>query len=217
MQTQAPSLSATPRSHRLLRGVWLCLRSGGGLWVRALRLVMAVARTAPTYAEGACVLVPGHRLAYDEVPPAYARRLKRALRLWHPRCRLLLSGTSADDVAQSEALAGYVYLRDHGLPPGALVELDGLARDTAQNLADARQRLGEGAAVVIVSNRWHLARCVWLARAAGLRGRACAAERRLRLDPYVLLALAREAFLLLCDAGEAAILPTPKQLTDPEP
>lgn len=210
-------MSAVSRPRRLLRGGWLCLRSGGLLWWRALRLVLGVARTAPTYAEGACLLVPGHRLAYDEVPPDYARRLKRALRLWHPRCRLLISGTSADDVAQSEALAGYVYLRDHGLPAGALVELDGHARDTAQNLADARQRLGDGAAVVIVSNRWHLARCVWLARAAGLRGRACAAERRLLIDPYVLLALAREAFLLLCDGGEAAILSTSKQLTDPEP
>ena len=95
-------------------------------------------------------------------------------------------------------------------------------RDTLPDLPDtAEDRVSgkevQGAAVVIVSNRWHLARCVWLARATGLRGRACAAERHLRLDPHVLLALAREAFLLLCDGGEAAILATPKQLTDPEP
>lgn len=207
--------SASPR--RLLRGLWLCLRSGGALWWRALRLVVGVARTAPTYAEGACLLVPGHRLAYDEVPPAYARRLKRALRLWHPRCRLLLSGTAAADASQGEALAGFVYLRDHGLPPGAQVELDSVGHTTEQAMRDTRQRLGADVAVVIVSNRWHLARCVWLARAAGLRVRACAAERRLLLDAYVLVALAREAFLLLCDGGEAAILCTPKQLTDPEP
>ena len=198
----------------IARGLALCLSSAGLLYLRAWRLAYAVARRAPCYADGEALLVPGFRLRGDEVPAAYAARLRRACRLWRSDRRLLLSGIAAAPEAQSEALAGYAFLRDLGLPASAPVELDVLARDTAENLSEARRRLREGESLVIISNRWHLARCALLARQLGLPAKLCAAERRWQGHPYALLALCREAFALLCFCGSEAARITPRQLLD---
>lgn len=208
-----------PRSAFALvaRGLWLCLASGGWAYVRAWRLAFEVARRARCYAEGEVLLVPGFLLVDDEVPPPYARRLRRALRLWSPHHRLLLSGVAAGPESQSEALAGYGYLRDLGLPASAMVELDAMARNTAENLRQARDRLTHAQALVIVSNRWHLARCALLARQLGVPAKLCAAERRWRNDLFGLAALCREAFALLCFLGRDATRHDPRQLLDAPP
>lgn len=186
----------------------LCLVSGGWLWWRSVRLVLAVARRAPCYAEGQVLLVPGYRLHGDEVPYPYALRLRRAVRLWRPGRRLVLSGAAAGPGQPSEALAGYVGLRDLGLPAAAPVDLDEAARDTLGNLAAARERSRRGETAVVISNRWHLARCALLARQIGLDVKLCAAERRWRANAFAGLALCREAFAILCCCGaEAARIP----------
>lgn len=209
------SFHVTPKRIRLLaRGLGLCLISGGWYLLRAWRLVYAVARRAPCFVEGEVLLVPGYRLQGDEVPPAYARRLRRACRLWRSDRRLLLSGVAAGPNQQSEALAGYAFLRDLGLPAGAPVELDVHARDTEENLIEGQRRLRGGESLVIISNRWHLARCAVLARQLGLPTRLCAAERRWMGDLFGLLALCREAFALLCFCGRDALRATPGQLLD---
>ncbi len=198
----------------LLRGFWLCLSSGGIAYLRAWQLALQVGKRAPSFADGDLLLVPGYRLHGDEIPLAYARRLRRARRLWGPSRRLLLSGLAAYPHAQSEALAGYGYLRDLGLPGDAVVELDVVAGDTEENLRQAQLRAGAAESLVIISNRWHLARCALLARQLGIPAKLCAAERRWRSDAFVLLALAREAFALLCLCGRAASTTTSRQLLE---
>lgn len=182
----------------------LSLLSGGAAWWRATRLVWQVARRAPCFAEGQVLVVPGYRLRDDEIPLPYAQRLLRALRLWVPAGRLLLSGTAATRNDQSEALAGYGFLRDAGLPDSAVVLLDSHARDTDENLRMAAHYLRDADAgdVVVVSNRWHLARIAWLLRRHELRWKVCAAERRWRPNAFAWLAIAREGLALLALAGD---------------
>ncbi len=210
------------RALRILRALAFTFGSGGVLLWLTARRIHAVARLASCRAPGAAiVVVPGYRLAGGEVPPPFAARLSRALQLWRrDRARiLLLSGAAAHPDGPSEAAGGLALLCDLGLPPDARVVLDSLARDTDENLRNAAGLLERSpgsdnppADVVIVSNRWHLARCAWHAEQLGLPWRICAAERRWQPHPFALVALLREAASLLSFAGPAAARIDPHRL-----
>lgn len=199
---------------RLLRALGWTLLSGGWLWWRACRVSWVVARIAPPHARGAVLLVPGYRLRDDEVTPAYARRLRRALELCRGGQRLLLSGYARRRDQPSEALAGFAYLCDLGLPADVAVQLDVCARDTEENLAEAARLLPPGRSAVIISNRWHLARCAWLARRAGLAWPVCAAERRWRPDLFAWAALLRDGLSLLSYCGPQVLRIDPRKLLE---
>ncbi|MBD8526863.1 YdcF family protein [Pseudomarimonas arenosa] len=188
---------------RLGRALGWSLLSGGWLWWRSLRLVLDVARRAPSYVEASHWLIPGFRLDRDEVPRVLALRLWRCLRLWRPDQAWCLSGRAIDPHTRSEALAGSVFLRDHGLPASARIVLEQQARDSSENL----QRLPAGwqstGPMGLVSNRWHLARCAWLAAELGVAVKICAAERRWRPGLADWLMAGREALALLSWAGPA--------------
>jgi len=190
------------RWQRQLRGLALILGSGGWLWWLAWRLAWRVARSAPTFARADVIVVPGYRLRDDEIPRPYELRLARALRLYRSGSLLLISGTAAGPASQSEALAGFTALRDLGLPADAPVLLETQARDSEENLRAAALMLGAPAGgVVVVSNRWHLARLAALLWRLGLNWKVCAAERRWRPGLFAHAALAREAFSLVCFLG----------------
>ena len=188
---------------RLVRALTWTVLSGGWLWWRAARIVLEVARRAPSYADADYWLVPGFRLEGDEVTRFFELRLRRVGRLWQPAQRWCLSGHAVDEHSQSEALAGLTYLRDHGLPAGALVTLDHQARDSAENLQHLPADWPNDVPIGLVSNRWHLARCAWLAEALGLQVKICAAERRWRPRLPSWLMVAREALALLSWTGPA--------------
>jgi uncharacterized SAM-binding protein YcdF (DUF218 family) len=212
------------RRRRILRALLLTLLSGGVLLLLSLRVVMTVARGASSRTRATAVLlVPGHRLDRCEVDPAYAARLQRAMQHWQaePTRMLVLSGAAAASGAPSEAHAGLGHLCDLGLPPQARVLLEPDARDTEENLLRTAALLDEAAAsgriaaagpVTIVSNRWHLARCAWLAERHRLPWRICAAETRPSRGPVPALALLREAASLLSFAGYDAARIDPRQL-----
>jgi uncharacterized SAM-binding protein YcdF (DUF218 family) len=199
-------------ARRALRAAGLVLGSAGVLWWIAAHRIRRAARNAGCAAHPMrWILVPGHRLSGASVGAQYARRLERALALWQagPGRGLLLSGQAEDPDSPSEAIAGLVWLLDLGLPPQAEVSLDETARDTVENLRHAVTRLGAEAAVVIVSNRYHLARCYWIARQLGLSWRVCAAESHWRGGLYEQAAVAREALSLLGLGGWRAALRDP--------
>ena len=188
---------------RLGRALTWTALSGGYLWWRAARIVLEVARRAPSYADADYWLVPGFRLEADEVTRFFELRLRRCLRLWQPGQHWCLSGCAIAQHNQSEALAGLSYLRDHGLPASASLVLDHQARDSAENLQHLPADWPRDAVIGLVSNRWHLARCAWLAQALGLQVKVCAAERRWRPRLPSWLMVAREALALLSWTGPA--------------
>jgi uncharacterized SAM-binding protein YcdF (DUF218 family) len=211
------------RRARIARAILLTVASGGVLLLASLRVVHAGARLASSRAARAdVVLVPGHRLERGEVGRFYDERLRRAYALWRrdPRRLLLLSGGSWNDAGPTEAVGGLAHLADLGLPPSATVLLEGDALDTEQNLLLSARRLREAGigteGVVLVSNRWHLARCAWLAEHHGLPLRVCAAE--VRWTPGLLgwLALLREAASLLSHAGYDALRIDARRLLRPK-
>jgi uncharacterized SAM-binding protein YcdF (DUF218 family) len=166
--------------HSLAVASLAVLLSGGLLYaVFLLRVWRTAARAGTDDPATACVLVFGKRLVDGEPDGEFQRRLQRTLALSsrHPRPVVLLGGGSD---ARTEAAAGRDALQALGLPDGVAVQLEDRSLDTLQNLRNARDLLGEGATrpLLLVSNRYHLARCQSLARSLGLDGRVCAAEAR---------------------------------------
>ena len=196
-----------PQRPRPLLGLWLTARSGGVLLWRAARVVVAVARQAPSTSSGArWLLVPGFRLRQDDLGRQFAVRIERAYALWqedHSR-GFVLSGGAVRANALCEADAALEHLIDLGLPHGAEVRMERASRTTAENLEHSRDLLDGGASVVVVSNRYHLARIGWLARQRGLDWQLCAAEPRWSWRPLTALAVLREAAVLVAIAGADA-------------
>jgi uncharacterized SAM-binding protein YcdF (DUF218 family) len=189
-------------------GVALVL-SGGLLYLAYLGHALRVARRAPVDpGPGGTLLVFGKR-SLDGRPDAdFQARLARAhalLRAEPGRGVLLLGGGppgATEAVLAARALAAL------GLPEGCVPRLEDQSRDTLENLRNARALLAAdpapGAApVVLLSSRYHLARCALFARGLGIDHRLCAAEPALGWRPAVLARLAAEAaYLLWVDVGQ---------------
>ncbi|MES1154582.1 MAG: YdcF family protein, partial [Rhodanobacter sp.] len=136
-------------------------------------------------------------------------RLRRALSLAGQRQTdhlLLLGGYSGGQC--SEAAAGQAWLQRHGLARGVRVELEQDSVDSLENLRHARRLLLAEAGdaglppVALVTSRYHLARCLLLARRLGFDGLPVAAEPALpRQRRYLGLLLLEASYLMWIDLG----------------
>ena len=156
------------------------------------------------------VLVFGRKLVDERPERDYQTRLARALAQVHEGrvARLfLLGGCSGGRI--SEAEAGLVWLREHGLPAGVRPKLEQASTDSLDNLRHARSLLRHEdhavalPPVALVTSRYHLPRCLLLARWLGFAASVpVAAEERLRLDRrMVLRLLAEAAYVMWIDLG----------------
>ncbi len=172
---------------------------GGGIPVLArLRRVLRVARGEPPRPSDA-VLVLGRVLHEDRPTPTFEARLTHGAELlaqgWAPR--IVVAGGLTGDARRSEAAAGEEYLRDCGVPAGAILRED-RSRHTLENLAFVREdwRRHGWRSVLLVSDPLHLARAVAYAEGLGLDVVPSPALGRAPSGmAYVLRAL-REAFFL---------------------
>lgn len=193
-------------AHSLGVAALACAVTGGLLYLGYLAHTVWIAARSPHAPESAeRVLVFGKRLARGEPDADYRLRLRRAhalIREDSSRVLVLLGGATGAE--RSEAEAGLALLRDWGLPGTTRVLLEDASQDTLQNLRHARSLLGHeaGHPVLLISSRYHLARCARLAAQLGFDFRLCAAEARLAPGPRVLLRLATEAaYLCWLDLG----------------
>lgn len=183
-----------------------CALSGGLLYLGYLVHVWSIARRAPSApARDGCVLLFGKHAPGGRPDADFARRLDRAAALARarPRSALVLLGGGPED-ALSEAEVARRGLIERGLAADAPLRLEAASRDTLQNLRNARALLGDDARrpVVLLSSRYHLARCALFARQLGFDWELCAAEPALRLDLHTLARLAGEAgYVCLVDLG----------------
>jgi uncharacterized SAM-binding protein YcdF (DUF218 family) len=196
--------------HAAVVAVLAVVLSGGLVWLGYLVHVCRIAWRSPTSRPGSwVVLVFGRQLADDRIGRDYRARLGRALalvRAGHAQRLLLLGGYSGG--TRSEAQAGHDWLQRHGLPGDAPVELEQASVDSLENLRHARGLL-QGAdraevmpPVALLTSRYHLARCLLLARRLGFDAYPLAAEGTLPLTPGYLARLLMEAtYLMWIDVG----------------
>lgn len=190
-----------------------CVLSVGLVYVGYFVHVLRVARKAPCLpavtqdtSSPECVLLFGKHAPAGLLDADFSARLDRAISLWQerPDRRLVLLGggpaglPSEADLARDGLLA-------RGLAMDASLLLEGKSRDTLQNLRNARELLRtatEPVHVVLLSSRYHLARCALFARQLGFEAQVCAAEPRFRLSPGALWRLAGEAgYVCITDIG----------------
>jgi uncharacterized SAM-binding protein YcdF (DUF218 family) len=184
-----------------------CIASAGLVYLGYFVHVWRVARTAPCEAGGdACLLLFGKHAPRGEPDREFDERLDRAAALWRsgaPR-RVVLLGGGPPGVA-SEAEIAREGLRARGLAEDLPWLLEAQSRDTLQNLRNARDLLAaldHRGRVLLLSSRYHLARCALLARQLGLDAEPVAAEAELKIGPRMLLRLAGEAgYVCLTDIG----------------
>ena len=118
--------------------------------------------------------------------------------------RMVLLGGGPDG-QPTEAEVARAALIDRAAVDESVLHLERASRDTLQNLRNAREVLRAAAhqgPVVLLTSRYHLARCGQFARQLGIEAELCAAEPRLTLTPRTLWRLAGEAgYLCLLDIG----------------
>jgi vancomycin permeability regulator SanA len=194
--------------HSLTVTALACALTAGVLYlVYFVRVALLAMRAQCRSEPGALLLVFGRRLAASGKPEHdYSARLRRALEILvrQPSQKLMLLG-GASGSQMSEAAAGLEWLRGHGLPASVDVTLEQASNDSLENLRHARSLLGEPLPrVVLVSSRYHLARCLALARALGFPAQVCAAEPHLRWSPAIARRIALEAgYLMWLQTGAA--------------
>jgi uncharacterized SAM-binding protein YcdF (DUF218 family) len=190
--------------HSGIVSVLACVFSLGLVYLVYVGRVWWVARTSAHHGhDGDFVLVFGKQLAADGPDDDFARRLQRALVLAErqPQRPLVLLGGGR---GETEAAAAHRHLRAAGLPEQVPVWLEDQSTDTLENLRNARDLLQARRCgpVLLLSNRYHLARCAHLARQLGFEHRLCAAEPTFRWGEQPPLTLLREAaYLCWTDIG----------------
>lgn len=149
-------------------GVWVERTSGPFLHGRA-----EAVPPRPT------AIVPGARVAADGTPSAVLEDRLRAARdlLEAGRVeRILVSGCSRPDGSHDEAAGMRRWLLGQGVPD-RLVDVDGQGHRTLRTMLRAADSGVDAAA--ICTQRFHLARSVFLARQVGIDAVGLAADRRL--------------------------------------
>ena len=193
--------------HAGVVAVLACVASAGVVYLGYFLHVWRVARRAPCEAgQGDCLLLFGKHAPRGEADREFGERLDRAATLWRtqaPRQLVLLGGGPPG--VPSEAEVARAGLLARGLVEDAPWLLEAQSRDTLQNLRHARDLLDameHRGRVLLLSSRYHLARCVLLARQLGLDAEPVAAEAKLRHGPRMLLRLGGEAaYVCLSDIG----------------
>lgn len=161
----------------------LLAASGGLLYVYYVFRVWNIARRAPAWPaldaqRPARLLLFGKRCEDGEPDADFQQRIQRSLALAgrYPRLQLLLLGGGPHP---TEAEVAARELRAAGLGEAARITLEDQSRDTLENLRHARGLLQQGEGeVLLLSSRYHLARCSLFAQWLGIEHRVCAAEER---------------------------------------
>ncbi len=180
--------------------------SAGLAWLLHVRHTWRVARSAPVLPSADChLLLFGKKLDNGIADRDLIDRIARAhalIRAGRVRALILLGGSR--DGGPSEAAVAQDLLLQLGMPEGFPIVLDEASGDTLENLRHARGLLAAlgDAPVVLLSNRYHLARCALLAHSIGLQHELCAAESDPGFGRGHWLRLVKEASLSLwLDAG----------------
>lgn len=126
-----------------------------------------------------CALVLGAAVRDDGTPSDMLRdRLDEALAVWRAgRVKRILVSGDHRTARYDEPGVMRRYLEAHGVPP-SVIFMDHAGLDTYSSAWRARRVFG-AASVVVVTQRFHLSRAVWVSRALGMQAEGSPADRRL--------------------------------------
>ncbi len=178
----------------LVISVVIMLASCGLSYLLILFWVLKTAKLAEIFFESrsAAYLVFGKRLVNNFPDADFRSRLNR-LMVCRVRVAIIMGGKTREGIA-TEALAGLDYLRSQGCGISD-IKLEQKSSSTLDNLRNARLLLDQKPAIII-SNRYHLARCGALAASLSIPYQLCAAENVFNVDADNLLKCLLEAFYL---------------------
>ncbi|GMR17996.1 MAG: hypothetical protein BMS9Abin33_0395 [Gammaproteobacteria bacterium] len=159
--------------------------SGGLSLMLPFRKVHQTAcRTSTVVNDVDWILVLGMRLVNGEVSKEYMQRLNRAITLHHenPQSRIVILGGRKKGGSDTEANKGKAYLLEHGLNPDCVIP-ENYSSNTYENLWHAKADVvkPDRQSVVIVTNRFHMARTHAIASYLELGHQLCAAESQFAL------------------------------------
>lgn len=180
----------------------------GLLYVAHFIRVWRVATGSPVRVQAPrTLLVFGRKLVGGQLETDYIGRLNRAREnaLEGLAQRALLLGGRSDGGPLSEAEAGQRWLHGTGWPDCVPLLLEQESVDSLENLRHAREMLrrdGSVPSVALVTSRYHLARCLYLARRLAFEAMPVAAEPSFPGGYRYIRRMALEAgYLMWIDTG----------------
>lgn len=174
-----PSLS-TRIEVLVINTLVILLSLGISLLVTGLWILISAAK-AQTRCKNQTLLVPGKKLQAGKPDGDFILRLNAAATLANDVKEVILLGGAVDGSGVSEAAAGKHYLLQKSPELSDKLRLEERSATTFENFRNVRVMLSDHSACAVLSNRYHLARCLSQARALGLSVTGVAAEPAFRL------------------------------------
>jgi len=162
----------------LLSIVVVLITSGLSLLLSWAYVIQVARRNQTKVLDDNSILVHGKCLINEQPDHDYRIRLQRAITIVksnNPKSIYILGGkTDGTDI--SEAQAGKNYLIDAGID-SKLIVLEEQSQNTLENLKRFRDIIKtDPQQVLLITNRYHLARCLMMAKGFGIDVTACPAE-----------------------------------------
>jgi uncharacterized SAM-binding protein YcdF (DUF218 family) len=179
----------------LLANLFIAATGGIALLWRFYK-VYRVGRSAPSSTSHmGCRLILGERLRAGAVSANFEERLARGLTLQGAGPILVVGGPSGARI--SEARAGRDWLLAHGAEVEE-IDIEENSRNTLENLIAARSHFitKKQEFAIIISSRYHMARCDAIARGLGLRYFMCASDEYLEMGFNNIRRMLVEAYFL---------------------
>ena len=188
----------------LLSNLILALTAGlSGVWMFFVIYRIAGKTESSVSNDQNILLVLGKCLVNGKPDDDYSQRLNRARVLLknQPANWVAILGGITSDVAISEATAGKNFLLESGVTENQIL-IEDKSRFTLENLQLAREMLSKmenhtsSHTVVLISNRYHLARAHAMANGMKINHQLCAAEEKLDFGVKHSLKLLIETYYL---------------------
>lgn len=180
----------------LLLSALILTATAGVSYLVCLRKIYLPAKHTKSHCEDDVMLcVLGKKLHNNKPDAEYLLRLKRAQQLLQEdqKSDVILLGGKTGNALISEAHAGKEFLLTHNISESRIY-LEQESQNTLENILNATDFLVEkNKKIIVISNRYHLARAKQLAYGLGIQVEPCAAEENLKLNLVTVIKLALEA------------------------
>lgn len=169
----------------LLLSTVVMFTTAGLSYLHCFRKIFHVANNETHQCDNDVVIfVLGKKLINNEPDDEYLQRLQRVhhLLINDNRSQVVILGGKTGSAIITEAHAGKLFLEKHNIERSR-IKVEEKSRNTLENIKNAISLLLlEKKKIVIVTNRYHLARAKQMASGFGLEVDLCAAEEKLKIN-----------------------------------